>query len=118
MSGEILVAISSIWSRMLLNGCNVLTVLFKLFGDGGGGRGNGAVALVATCGGGVGLEECDGDADADLLSLFLRVKMFVNAEALRVEGRNGVSSIANGKGISAEFHRPPIVKSNACCWLT
>ena len=103
---------------MLLNGCNVLTVLFKLVGDEGGGRGNGAVALMITCEGGVGLEECDGDADADLLSLFLRVKMLVNAEALRVEGRCGVSSIANGKGKSAEFHGPPIVKSNARYWLT
>ena len=118
MSGEILVAISSIWSRMLFNGWNVLTVLFKLLGDGGGGRGNGAVALVVTCEGVVGLDECDGDADADLLSLFLRVKMLVNAEALRVEGRNGVSSIVNGKGRSAEFHGPPIVKSNARYWLT
>ena len=103
---------------MLLNGCNVLTVLFKLLGDGGGGRGNGAIALMITCEGGGGLEECDGDADADLLSLFLRVKMLVNAEALRVEGRCGVSSIANGKGKSAEFHGPPIVKSNARYWLT
>ena len=103
---------------MLLNGCNVLTVLFKLVGDEGGGRGNGAVVLMITCEGGVGLEECDGEADADLLSLFLRVKMFVNAEALRVEGRCGVSSIANGKRKSAEFHGPPIVKSNARYWLT
>ena len=82
------------------------------------GHGNGAVVLVVTCKGGVGLEECDGDADADLLSLFLRVKMLVNAEALRVEGRCGVSSIANGKGKSAEFHGPPIVKSYARYWLT
>ena len=79
---------------MLLNGCNVLTVLFKLVGDGGGGRGNGAVVLMITCEGGVGLDECDGEADADLLSLFLRVEMFVNAEALRVEGRCGVSSLS------------------------
>ena len=97
MSGEILMAISSIWSRILFNGCNgvmVLTVLFNLLGDGGGGRGNGAVVLVDSCEGGVGLDECDSDADADLLSLFLRVKMSLNAEARRVVGRAGVSSMA------------------------
>ena len=61
---------------------------------GGGGRGNGAVVLVDTCEGGVGLDECDGDADADLVSLLLREKMSLNAVALRVVGRTGVSSMA------------------------
>ena len=118
MSGEILVAIPSIWSSMLLKGCNVLTGSSTFLGDGGGGGGSGVAALIITCEGGVGLEECDGHADAALLSLFLRVKMLVKADARRVEGRFGVSSIANGKGKSAEFHGPPIVKSNARNWLT